>query len=589
MGSGMHDFDERLMLPLWEATYIVIDVETTGSNPAEHRIIEIGCVVVKSGEVVARIGSLVKPHQFIPPFITQLTGISNADVYHAPEEHDVLPVIADMLCEPAAVFVAHHEQFDWRFLTHALLRCGYDEPTLPRLCTYRLARRLLPAHRKKNLGAVAEYFGIVPEQRHRALGDAMTAARVLVCLLEELEERYNMETLEQVLHFQHSHSVSSVVPKRVRSAVQSQLEALPTLPGVYKMFNRQQELLYIGKAKVLAERVRSYFQPGALLPQHVEQMVRQVHHIEWEETATELAALLREAELIAQHKPPFNILQRRQRRHPFLRLTDEQFPRLELVTQHDGNGEYFGPFYRRGTAEMLQNIIGEQFHLRRCTGQLAPSISARPCFYYHIRQCKAPCAMLQSEQEYREEVQRVREVLHGGAHRLILQLEEEMHRAAEQLDFERAQQLLTRLRELKTLTSRLPLPSATVTGFTAGLFVPTAYEAGTIELFLFIGGKLICQRVVGRKSSLGFLQELLPSDVSVLLKQPLSVEQVRVLRIVTSWMYQNAGSYKLEAFDPSVCAASAIVEHLEQALHMAEDDGGKGNTYQHYVPLDQER
>ncbi len=530
------------MASLWDTTYVVTDVETTGSDPSLHRIIEIACVVVRGGEIAERLHSLINPHQFVPPFISQLTGITNADVVTAPEEQQVMPLVAQLLSTAGAVFVAHQELFDWRFVQQALQRCGCTVGDIPRLCTLRLARRLLPMDRKKNLGALAEYYDIPINGRHRALGDAEATARVLLCQLEELERR-GIESLEELLSFQHQRLPTRALPKRVLKAVEPYLASLPNYPGVYAMYGGDDALLYIGKAKVLAERVRSYFQPSAVHAPHIEHMLRQVRRIEWEETATELSALLLEAQRIHSLQPPFNILHRQTRHYPFLRLTDEQFPRLELTMQHDGSGEYFGPFPHRGMAEELRAIIQDMFALRRCTGLLNPSASARPCFYFHLRRCGAPCSQYQSADDYAREVERVRQLLHGNADWLIAHLEEQMHAAAERLDFEQAERILRRIRELTKLTHRMPTPSASLTQFNLAVAVPTAYERSTIELFAFVRGKLIVQDVVGRRQKLRPVAERI-EDAFKSAPVELTPTEVTAIRIVTGWMYRNRPGYR---------------------------------------------
>jgi DNA polymerase-3 subunit epsilon len=553
------------MSSLWDATYVVTDVETTGSDPYSHRIIEIACVVVRAGEIAERMHSLVNPHQFVPPFIEQLTGITNADVYAAPEECEVMPLVEQLLRQPGAVFVAHQELFDWRFVERALQRCGCAVWQVPRLCTLRLARRLLPTERKKNLGALAEYFGIPINGRHRALGDAQATAHVLLCLLEELERR-GISTLEEALRFQHQRLSSRSIPKRVLKAVEPYLAALPSLPGVYSMYDADDALLYVGKAKVLSERVRSYFQPSALHAAHIERMVRQVHRIEWEETATELSALLLEAERIRTLQPPFNVLHRRVRQYPLLRLTDEPFPRLELTMHHDGKGEYFGPFPHRGMAEELRSIIEDMFMLRRCSDAFEPSPRNRPCFYFHLRRCGAPCCGEQSPDEYGREVERVRQLLHGSANWLVEYLRQQMHAAAERLEFEQAERLLRRIRELEKLTQRMPTPSASLAQFNLALAIPTAYHEPTIELFAFVRGRLAVQRVVGRRQQLApIAHELVQSFHATNVEHELTLHQMSTLRIVTSWMYHNREQARMQVLDPQ-WTPDELTQQLERVV-----------------------
>lgn len=571
------------MLSLWDATYVVCDVETTGSDPRNDRIIEIACVVVRSGEISERVHTLINPHRFIPPFITQLTGITNADVASAPAECDVMPFIAKLFCRPEVVFVAHQEQFDWRFISEAFRRCGLEISQVPRLCTLRLARRLLPNTCKKNLGALAEYFGVRLSERHRANGDAVATAEILLHLLEHADSR-GLETLEALLRFQYQPLPSGKLPIYLLKTVEPFLEALPARPGIYLMRDERRELLYVGKAKSLAERVRCYFQPSTMLPAHIERMVRQVRFIEWEETPTELSALLLEYQRIRQWQPPFNIMYRRNRQYPLLRLTDDEFPRIELVTTYDGRGEYFGPFPHRSMAEELISVIEESFQLRRCSGTLEPSARQRPCFYYHLRRCGGPCAHLQSAEEYAKEVQQVHRLLAGNVHALITTLEQQMNEAAERLEFEQAARLHRRIRQLQRIAYWMPNGSVSLTHFNVGLIVPTAYEAATAELFIIIRGKLVAQRVVGRRSSLEWLVPMIEHAVAS--HDELSPMDVAKLRIIHSWMYSNPDQYSAVIIEASKSSLAAI-EVIQRALVGEGCNGSVDSQQRIYVPIEE--
>ncbi len=111
-----HSRMQQIMNSLWDIPFVVVDVETTGADAKKNRIMEIACIVVSGGEIIERFSSLVNPHQFIPPFIAKMTGIDNAMVYNAPEAHEVMPRVRDLLTLPNAIFVAHHVQFDWQFV-----------------------------------------------------------------------------------------------------------------------------------------------------------------------------------------------------------------------------------------------------------------------------------------------------------------------------------------------------------------------------------------------------------------------------------------------------------------------------------------
>ena len=174
--------------PLRHVDFVVVDVETTGGSPASgHRVTEVAAVCVSGGEVCETWSSLVNPERSIPYGITLLTGITDRMVANAPRFAEVAPMLAPLLGE--RVFVAHNAGFDWRFVSAEMDRALCMLPTERQLCTVRLARKLLPQLPSRSLGSLADYFGLNIESRHRALDDAVATARVILHLIEMLEER----------------------------------------------------------------------------------------------------------------------------------------------------------------------------------------------------------------------------------------------------------------------------------------------------------------------------------------------------------------------------------------------------------------
>jgi DNA polymerase-3 subunit epsilon len=173
--------------PLHELEYVVVDVETTGRSGVADRVTDVAAVVVREGRIAERFATLVNPGQWIPPFITRLTGITNAMVATAPPFEHVAAELAAALGN--RVFVAHNAAFDWTFLSAEFARAHRRRLRRERLCTVRLARRLLPHLPRRNLDAVSAYYGVEIADRHRALGDAAATADVFVRMLDELGRR----------------------------------------------------------------------------------------------------------------------------------------------------------------------------------------------------------------------------------------------------------------------------------------------------------------------------------------------------------------------------------------------------------------
>lgn len=190
-GEGMWSLDPDVVplgAPIDTVPFAVVDVETTGgASWRGHRITDISIVEVLGGEIVAEYETLVNPGRGIPPMITALTGITTEMVRGAPYFDHVADDILERL--KGRVFVAHNVTFDWGFVTSELQRSIGDAPDVPRLCTVRMARRLVPELRRRNLDVVTRHFGIDIHARHRAHGDALATARVLLRLLDEAKGR----------------------------------------------------------------------------------------------------------------------------------------------------------------------------------------------------------------------------------------------------------------------------------------------------------------------------------------------------------------------------------------------------------------
>lgn len=538
-----HSRMQQIMNSLWDIPFVVVDVETTGADAKKNRIMEIACIVVSGGEIIERFSSLVNPHQFIPPFIAKMTGIDNAMVYNAPEAHEVMPRVRDLLTLPNAIFVAHHVQFDWQFVIESFKANGIVIPDIPLLCSYKLARRLLPTKVKKNVGDVAKYFDITIQNRHRAEGDAEATALFTVEFLRQLSEDFDIETVEDLLQFQNKQLANVRTAPAFVKRVAVYLEQLPEEPGIYKMIDAKGDILYVGKAKLLRDRVRSYFQPGAQHTEKIAKMVTLVHSIEWECTATELSALLLESKEIKRLKPPFNTASKTLRRFPFLRLSvNEEFPRLEWSSSiNDDGAEYYGPFRNRTMTREIADTIQQDFTLRLCRDELQPSADFSPCFYYHIKRCHAPCAGLQSHQEYLKEVQRVRTFLGGFSDGVIDKLTAEMNKAAEQLDFETAIILRNRITELQRLFLRKEQVSTSVNANNVIIILPVSEREKTLEIFAIRRGRLAHQQIIGRKSPLRhltnrFAQWYFESTDD---NDELTPQEIDEIQIITSWMHRN--------------------------------------------------
>lgn len=239
-------------------------------------------------------------------------------------------------------------------------------------------------------------------------------------------------------------------------AVEAKLRHLPTRPGVYLMRDAAGEILYVGKAKSLRPRVRSYFQAGGQHGIKTRELVRRVADFETIVVDTEAEALILENNLIKEHRPRFNISLKDDKTYPYVKVTvQERFPRVWVTRRLERDGaRYFGPYTDVRRMRQALELVKRLHTVRSCHYDLPDDVPARPCLDHHIGRCKAPCAGLQSEADYREMTDEIVQILSGHTRQVADRLRREMTEAAEALDFERARELRDAVTQLEALEQR---------------------------------------------------------------------------------------------------------------------------------------
>ncbi len=218
---------------------------------------------------------------------------------------------------------------------------------------------------------------------------------------------------------------------------------LPAGPGVYMFRSARGEILYIGKAKALRLRVRSYLGQGSGMEIKTRELVRQTATVDTLVVGSEAEALILEANLIKEHQPRFNIQLRDDKRYPYVKVTvNEPFPRAYVTrrVRQDGS-RYFGPFVSVGRVRRALELVKRVHGVRSCRYDLPGEAPARPCLDHHIGRCAAPCVGLQTEEDYRGMIERVVRILAGDVGSVQAEVETQMHKASAAMDFERAAQL----------------------------------------------------------------------------------------------------------------------------------------------------
>ncbi len=227
------------------------------------------------------------------------------------------------------------------------------------------------------------------------------------------------------------------------------LKLLPSLPGCYIYYNKDGEIIYVGKAKILKRRVMSYFNKKHHDSVKVQVLVSQIERMEYIITNTEVEALILESHLIKKHKPRYNILLKDDKKYPYFLVTDEDFPRILVVRKKNINpekGRYYGPYTDVRAMYSTLDFLKKIFPLKQCK---TPKFKDRPCLYYQIGRCMAPCQNLVTSDEYKNLVKQAELFLSGKQSELVKQLQEQMQKYADSEQYEKAARLRDSYMDLK--------------------------------------------------------------------------------------------------------------------------------------------
>ena len=362
---------------------VFVDLETTGATATADRITEIGIVEVDA-EGVSEWSCLVNPETRISSFIERLTGISNAMVATAPRFADIADEVLERL--QGRLFVAHNARFDYGFLKNEFRRAGRDFRATV-LCTVKLSRRLFPQHPKHNLDALIARHGLDVTQRHRALGDA----RLIHQFWRQLPDQVAPDALDAVLT---ALLARPSLPPHLDAAI---LDDLPEGPGVYLFYGENDLPLYVGKSKDIRKRVLAHFAADHASSKEMA-LAQQVRRIDWIETAGDVGAQLREADLIKRLQPVHN---RRLRRNDDVcawRVDDAGHPVLCAASDADfgSQGPLYGPFKSTREARTALRDIADAHGLCHALLGLENIAPGRPCFSRQLHQCRGACVGAES-------------------------------------------------------------------------------------------------------------------------------------------------------------------------------------------------
>ena len=395
--------------------YSIVDIETTGNGYRGQRITEISIFVFDGKKIVNEFTSLVNPEQNIPAFITNLTGITDAMVRTAPKFYEIAKTVEEITHD--TVFVAHNVNFDYNIIKQEFKDLGFDFKR-QKLCTVRLSRKIIPGLKSYSLGNICSVEGIHISERHRARGDA----EATVALFQRLINKDHQFTINAFLN---RRSRQATLPPLIEKKV---VDDLPEMPGVYYFKNLQKEIIYVGKANNIKQRVISHFYDKK---KKEISMCLETANITYEVMGSELLALLKESADIKRLYPKFNRAQRRASEAVGLFSFEDQkgiihlaYNRLKLVPNA------IMKFYNISECRNLLEKICETYNL--CPKYCHLQTNVNTCFHYQIKKCNGVCSGKEIVKDYNKRVKEAIKSLGLQTENLVIK---ERGRTAEEIGF----------------------------------------------------------------------------------------------------------------------------------------------------------
>ncbi len=333
--------------------------------------------------------------------------------------------------------------------------------------------------------------------------------------------------------------------------IEEELKKLPSLPGVYIMHDEQDAIIYVGKAISLKNRVRQYFQKSRNLGIKKEQMVEQIARFEYIVTDSELEALVLESNLIKEHCPKYNTMLKDDKNYPFIKVTaGEAFPRIMTArSMKKDKSKYFGPYTSAGAVKDVIELTRKLYHLRTCNRNLPRDIGKeRPCLYYHIKQCDAPCQGYITEAAYQKQVEELLDFLNGNHKKILTQLEGKMYEASEKMEFEDAAQYRDLIQSVKKIGERQKIIDHP--GEDKDIIAAAMEDAdAVVQVFFVRDGKLIGRDHFYMKSAPGenrkgilssFLKQFY-AGTPFIPKEIMLQEEVEDMELIAKWLESRKG------------------------------------------------
>lgn len=383
--------------------YAILDIETTGGQFNEEGITEIAIYKYDGHEVIDQFISLVNPEKPIQPFVVKLTGINNAMLRSAPKFYEVAKRIIEIT--EGCIVVAHNSSFDYRILRTEFKRLGYDF-IRPTLCTVELSKKLIPDQLSYSLGKLVRALGIPVSDRHRASGDALATVKLFKMLLDKDTEK------EIIISLIQAEIKSGLTPKLLDI-----VESLPNKTGIYYIHNEKGDLIYIGKSKNIKKRVNSHFTGKT---HKCKKIQLEVFAVTYEETGSELIALLKETEEIKVNKPKYNRSQRKSLFEWALYdvLDDNGYLTLQVLKADGRKKEITSYTSLQEGKNALFRITANHNLCQKLNGLYE---TQNGCFQHKINECNGACLGLETPSEYNQRVEEfINEMAFENANMIIV-------------------------------------------------------------------------------------------------------------------------------------------------------------------------
>lgn len=359
--------------------------------------------------------------------------------------------------------------------------------------------------------------------------------------------------------------------------IEEELKKLPAKPGVYLMHDATDQIIYVGKAISLKNRVRQYFQASRNKGAKIEQMVTQIARFEYIITDSELEALVLECNLIKEHRPKYNTMLMDDKTYPFIKVTmQEDFPRVLMVRQiKRDKARYFGPYTSSAAVKDIIDLLHKLYGIRSCNKALPKQTKKeRPCLNYHIHQCFAPCQAYISKEEYAQLVKQALSFLNGNYSTVSKELEQKMEQASENLEFEKAIEYRELLNSVHQIAQKQKITSSD--GEDKDIIaMAMENDAAVVQVFFVRDGRLIgrdhfCLKLAGEEKKEEILQSFLKqfySGTPYLPRKILLQWEIEEKELIEAWLSEKKGQ-KVQLQVPKKGEKEKLVELAEKNAKM---------------------